>query len=444
MECWTSFGLLQTDAANVELKLLTVFFSCVTVILLLPAMQIQKLNFHEVFSFYLLTIFSLLLILCSQNLLSFYILLETQTICFYILSTYNRNSAFSTEAGLKYFISGSFMSGWFLLGTATLFSFLGTLNLQDIYSLLIFKINNLEINYFLFISSLLITSTLLFKIACAPFHFWAADVYEGAPLSSTVIFSIIPKLGLIYFFIKWIFCLGFLVNILQPILLFLGVFSCLIGTLSSLGQKRLKRIIIFSSVAQIGFVVSALALNSLDSSIAALAFLVVYLLTSILIWGHIVSSYYFQSKILKISNLKLSTLHLTSLSGLFQKNKIWALSFIIIFFSIAGIPPLTGFLTKVLILVELTNKGQFFVAILLILISSISVYYYIRVIKVIFFEPNSAKLVHEEVFQVLFSDLYSKNLYFIFAFFLFCLVTIFFYPSNLLIFCTYVIFKTML
>lgn len=111
VECWTSFGLLQTDAANVELKLLTVFFSCVTVILLLPAMQIQKLNFHEVFSFYLLTIFSLLLILCSQNLLSFYILLETQTICFYILSTYNRKSAFSTEAGLKYFISGSFMSG---------------------------------------------------------------------------------------------------------------------------------------------------------------------------------------------------------------------------------------------------------------------------------------------------------------------------------------------
>jgi NADH-quinone oxidoreductase subunit N len=171
IECITVYGLLQIDAATLGLKLIIVFFSLLTIYLILPALRVQKLNFHEIFPFFFLVIFSLLLIICSQNLLSFYILLETQTICFYILSTYNRKSAFSTEAGLKYFISGSFMSGCFLLGAAILFSFLGTLNLHDIYSILIFKITNLETNYFLFISILLITSTLLFKIACAPFHF---------------------------------------------------------------------------------------------------------------------------------------------------------------------------------------------------------------------------------------------------------------------------------
>lgn len=442
--CDTSYGIFQVDAANLGLKLIVVLLSIITLFLILPALLLQKINFYELFSFYLFIVFSLLLILCSQNLLSFYVLLEMQTICFYVLSAFNRKSAFSTEAGLKYFISGSFMSGCFLLGSAILFSFLGTLNLQDIYFLLIFKIINLETNYFLFLSMLLITSTLLFKIACAPFHFWAPDVYEGAPLSSTLIFSIIPKLGLIYFFMKWIFCLGFFITIFQPILLLVGIFSCLIGTLSSFGQKRLKRLVIFSSIAQTGFIVAALALNSLDSSIVALAFLLVYLITSILIWGYLVATYYFQWKILSNSKIKQSTLHLTSFSGLFYKNNLWALSFILIFFSIAGIPPLTGFLTKILIFSELINSGYFFVAILLIIISSVSVYYYIRIIKVIFFEPNSVKLLHEEVFQVVFTDVYLKHLYLIFTILLFGLIFIFLYPTNLLTFCTYLIFKTRL
>lgn len=139
--------------------------------MLIPALISRKLNFNEVFSLYLLAIFSILLLICSNNLLSLYLTIEMQTICFYILSAYSRSSAFSTEAGLKYFISGSFMSGCFLLGTALIYSFLGTVSLVEIASLLVYKLNSLEVSYFLIVGIILITCTLLFKLACAPFHF---------------------------------------------------------------------------------------------------------------------------------------------------------------------------------------------------------------------------------------------------------------------------------
>lgn len=381
----------------------------------------------------------------ATNLMSFYLVIELQALCFYVLASFIRNSAFSTEAGLKYFILNSFMSGFFLLGSFLLYCTLGTLNLGELFNLLIFNLNSYVWQFKILVvcGISFITSTILFKLACAPFHFWAPDVYEGAPLSSTLIFSILPKISLIFFFCKFIFSLGLIVKLIQPLLFFVGVFTCLVGTINSLYQKRIKRLIIFSSIAQIGFIIVGLALNSISGLSSVFLFLIIYSITSILIWGHIVCFYYFNFKIVSFKNLINNVLILTHLTGFFKKNKIWTLSLVIIFFSIAGIPPFTGFLAKVAILLELIAHDKIITSTSLIILSSVSVFYYLRVIKILFFEPRKVLKIKNESFQVIFFDDNLKYLYFIFVFLLISLIIILFFPAKIYLFCQYIVLRTL-
>lgn len=418
-----------------------VLLSCFFILsIVLQSFSLQTLNFFEFFIIFLLSLFSLLLLVSSSDLISFYLIIEMQSLCFYILSSFKRDSSFSSEAGLKYFISGAFISGIFLFGCTLLYGTLGTLNFNNLNLLFSF---NLDLGHSVFelfvkIGALFITSTLLFKIACAPFHFWSPDVYDGSPLSSTIIFSITPKISLVYFFIKWISCLNLIFFDIENILLFCGIFSAFLGTFYSLSQKRLKKLIIYSSISQIGFIVTGLSLNTLNGHSAVLFFLFIYLITSILIWNHFSLFYLFQHNINSFNNRNSTSLFLSSLTNFFETNKIWAFSFLIIFFSIAGIPPLTGFLAKVLILSEVVNSQNILPAVLLIIISSISVFYYIRVIKILFFEPKISGSYYEK-FQIVFFNSFLDYIYLSISFLLFLLLTTFFYPNIFLLFSQYLI-----
>jgi len=163
---------------------------------------LQSINFFEYFTVFLLSLLALLLLINSSDILSAYLIIEMQALCFYILASFKRNSSFSTEAGLKYFISGSFISGVFLLGASLIYGCLGTLNFNILSWLLTFDFSSdfIILRILIIIAVCLITFTLCFKIAAAPFHFWSPDVYEGSPLASTLVFSIIPKISLFVFF----------------------------------------------------------------------------------------------------------------------------------------------------------------------------------------------------------------------------------------------------
>lgn len=422
--------IFSINAGTAGIKIIVLALATVLVLLLLPALNLQKLNFYEFYIFFLLSTLALMFLVSTENLVFFYLVLEMQTLCFYILSTFNRKSAFSTEAGLKYFLLSSFMSAFLLLGMAIFYSCLGTLSLPEIYTLLAFDIFNPALRLILNYAGICIIMVLLFKIACAPFHFWVADVYEGAPLSSTLVFSILPKIGFVFFFVRWLFSLAAISNNFMNILMFLGVFSCLVGTLFSLYQKRLKRLVIFSSVAQVGFLACGLALNSIEGCVSVFIFLFIYLITSFLIWGHVVVFYMFQKKIIGFSGGSVNSLYLTGFAGFFFKNALWAISLLIIFFSVAGIPPFAGFFAKVIILLELIAKKKILTSILLIVISSISVFYYIRVLKTLFFENKNNKN-QEDSFQIIFTNAHYQKIYFVFAVFLIFLSTFLFLPTNL-------------
>ena len=225
---------------------------------------------------------------------------------------------------------------------------------------------------------------------------------------------------------------------ISEIVLFCGVLSAFIGTFYALSQKRLKKLIIYSSISQIGFIVAGLATNTLNGYSAVIFFLIIYLITSILVWSHFSLFYSFQQNINNFYKQISSSLFLSSLTNLFRTNKLWAFSFIIIFFSIGGIPPLTGFLAKIMILFEIIKSKYIIVAVILIIISSISVFYYIRMIKIMFFEPKDIEKSYEK-FQIVFYNNFLDNIYLCTSFLLFILIITFFFPTSLLIFCQYVV-----
>ena len=436
IEGYFSNFIFLNDSGTRYIKILFVC-SCLSVLLILiRSFKLQKLNFFEYFTIFLLSILSLLLLISASDMLSAYLVIEMQALAFYILASFRRNSAFSTEAGLKYFISGSFISGIFLFGCSLIYGTLGTLNFNHLHALLVFPLETDlgGLSLFLIIGILMVTITFLFKVSAVPFHFWSPDVYEGAPLASTVIFSIIPKLALFHFFIKWLTVVSESFYELKTVLLISGLLSVFLGAFFAIRQKRLKRLVIYSSIAQVGFLIAALSVNSVNSLVGVYFFLIIYIITSVLVWTHFSNFYSFQEKSLTFFGQSPAPLFLSSLSNFFKINKLWSVSFVIIFFSIAGIPPLSGFLSKIFILFGLIESDQIVGSLLLILISAMSVFYYLRIIKVMFFESKNYSFKHESV-QIIFNSPYFSLDCLLIATFLFLLLFFFFYPSYLLLIC---------
>lgn len=417
-------------------KIFFVIISLIVLIFIEKGFTLQKLNFFEFYIIFLLSVLSSLLLINSYDLLTIYLLIEMQALCFYILTSFKRNSAFSSEAGLKYFVFGSLISCIFLLGLSVLYGLVGTLNLHHLSMLTVFGFPGYMSDLYTF-SIFLITITFLFKLGVVPFHFWVPDVYEGAPLSSTIIFSILSKFIIFTVFVKWILVLNNSFSLIENLLVFTGLLSVFIGTFLSLKQKRFKRLLIYSSIAQIGFLILTIAVNNYESLVYGYFFLTIYIITSILIWGHFVYLNIFKSKVNHFFQKSETSIFISDLTNYFKVNPLWTLSFLFIFFSVAGIPPLSGFLAKVLILVELVYSNYLLTSILLILISSISIFYYIRVIKITFFEPILNKTVISKELQNVFmqSGLNFSSL--IFTTFIFLLIFIFFFPNILLLSCQY-------
>jgi len=439
---FTTFLFLNDEGGRV-VKIMLVLSSMLALFVIYRSFSIQKLNFFEYFSIFLLSLFSLLLLISCSDLISTYLVIEMQALCFYILASFRRNSAFSTEAGLKYFISGSFISGIFLFGCSLIYGGLGTLNFNNLSLLLAspFSEEFLYIKMLVLIGILLVTITFLFKVAAAPFHFWSPDVYEGSPLSTTVIFSIVPKLVIFNFFIKWLSVISSMFVDVKNVLVLVGIVSVFFGTFFALKQKRVKRLVIFSSIAQVGFIVAALSTNSVEGLSSVYFFLIIYIITSVLVWNHLSLFYSFQKENAVFNKTSATPLFLSSFSNFFKVNSLWAFSFILMFFSIAGIPPLSGFLAKVFVLVGLIDSNEIIGSIFLIMISAISVFYYIRVIKVMFFESKEINSRNDQ-FQTVFKNGFFEIDCFIISLCLFFLVYFFFYPSSLLLICQYIVLNS--
>jgi NADH-ubiquinone oxidoreductase chain 2 len=321
-------------------------------------------------------------LISSSDLVSMFLSIELQSFAVYILATIYRESESATAAGLKYFLLGSLSSALILLGSSLLYGFTGLTSFEGLYMLCSTTTANTAIE----ISVLLIMVGLLFKVSAAPFHNWAPDVYDGVPTVVTSWLTTMPKVSILVFILEF---QGFtqLANWSSwtYLLLISSLLSLLVGTIGGLAQYRIKRLLTYSTISHVGFLLLALAINNEESVESFLFYLIQYSLTNVNVFFILVAfGYLLQTKGLSIYS---PIQYINQLKGQFKVNPLLGLSLAVCLFSMAGIPPLAGFFGKQMVLYAATHNGNFFLAFVAILVSVVSAAYYLRIIKVIHFDP---------------------------------------------------------
>lgn len=359
------------------------FFLYISIILFIIILNNLKIELENLvlYSFILL---SIIVIIFSNNLILLYLSVEIQTFTLLILIGSNRNNIKSLEASLKYFILSSISSGFFLLGLTYLFktSLLLDLNLYN------FILNN-SVSFYSFSYIILILS-LFFKLGLAPFHYWIADIYEGSDLILILLLSSLCKLSIFIILLKF--------NNHFEVFMILGALSIIIGTIAGFNQTKIKRLIAYSGISNFGFIIISLSLNNIIGIETCLLYLFIYLFTNLFI-----------IIILIVYNFNIE--FIIELSGYFMNNKILTIALIIMIFSIAGIPPLLGFLSKFIIISTLINYNYILIGCTCLFITSIGIGFYLRIIKILLFQNNNFYISWNNIISINKNNLYLNSIY---------------------------------
>lgn len=349
-----------------------------------------------------------LLISCA-DLVSMYLSIELQSFGVYILSTLYRDSESATSAGLKYFLLGGLSSCIILLGSALIYSYTGLTNFESIYSLVSVSYSN-QIIHGLTLGFILVIIGLLFKIAAAPLHNWAPDVYDDSPTIVTIWLTIMPKISILILLLELQSGISLsseivqsinifsdllsenIIYVLKNLLLISSLLSLIIGTVVGLAQTKIKRLLAYSTISHIGFILLALAINSEQSTESLIFYIIQYSLTNLNVFliiialGYLINNNKFINGNYYGSNTDIR--FISELKGQFFLNPVLSISLSICLFSMAGVPPLIGFFSKQFVLYSAVQSGYYFMSIVAILVSVISASYYLKIIRVLHTEDN--------------------------------------------------------
>ena len=359
------------DKLSTFMKVLTLLF-CAFVLLLstdyLKKNSIDKIEYPIII---LASTLGVLLMVSSYDLIIFYLGLELQSLCLYILASFKREEERSTEAGLKYFVLSALSSGLLLYGCSLIYGFTGSTNFEIISE------NLNETNHGAVFGIVFITVGLAFKVSAVPFHMWTADVYEGSPTSVTSFFALIPKIAAITVFIRFMY-VPFInaINQWQTIIIFLSIASMILGAVAAIGQNNIKRLMAYSSIGHMGYALAGLATGTNSGIQSTIIYLTIYLIMNLGMFGCIF--------MMKRENVFYENIN--ELSGLSKNQPLLAFSFLIILFSLAGIPPLAGFFAKFYIFMSVIESEMYTLAIIGLVTTVISAFYYLRIIKIIYFD----------------------------------------------------------
>jgi NADH-quinone oxidoreductase subunit N len=324
----------------------------------------------------LCSVLGMMVMISSNDLIVFYMGLELQSLALYVLATFNRNNLKSSEAGLKYFVLSALSSGLLLYGCSLIYGFSGSTNFEIIAS----QLNSNE--YTLTFGIVFILVGLAFKISAVPFHMWAPDVYEGSPTTVTLFFTMVPKIAALTVFIRFLYVPFLeLIDQWQMILVFLSIASMLFGAIAAIGQKNIKRLIAYSSIGHIGYALAGVASASNDGIQSSVIYLTIYIVMNLGLFSCLLM-------LRRNDNYYEST---DDLSGLSKNHPILSFSLLVILFSLAGIPPLAGFFAKFYIFKAVIEQSMYFLAIVGLLSTVIAAFYYLRIIKIIYFDPEKEK-----------------------------------------------------
>ena len=333
----------------------------------------------EYFTISLLGLIGTMIMISAYSLLMLYLGIELLSLALYALIGFNKSSGLASEAAIKYYVLGAMSSGILLFGISLIYGFTGSINYFEIAS----QLNSIDKNSVQFLGVIFgiifITASLCFKFGAAPFHIWVPDIYQGSLISTTILLSTIPKISVFIVFLKLYF-IPFMEFkfVWSDILMFVGVASIVIGSIFALTQKNIKRLLAYSAISNIGFILLSLGIVTNDGLHASLYYTIIYTFTALATFGivtHITSN---SHGIEDISDL----------AGLSKTHPYYAILILITMLSSAGIPPLIGFHAKLMVIQALINNSYIVLSIIVVLMTVVSAYYYLRVVKTIYFEER--------------------------------------------------------
>ena len=333
----------------------------------------SKLGKFEYPIIILLSILGMFFMVSSNDIILFYLGLELQSLSLYILASIDRDNLRSSESGIKYFVLSALSSGLLLYGCSLLYGFTGSTN----FDLIANELNKENIGAVFAMVFILVG--LAFKVSAVPFHMWTPDVYEGAPTSITSYFAVVPKVAGLAVLIKFMH-IPFS-NILlewQTIIIFISLASMILGAVAAIGQTNIKRLLAYSSIGHIGYALAGVATGVISGYESAIVYIAIYVIMNI---GAFSCLYLLK----KDGEYKEK---ISDLSGISKKHPILAISFLVILFSLAGIPPLGGFFAKFYVFTAVLEQKMYALAIIGLLTTVISAFYYLKIIKTIYFDDS--------------------------------------------------------
>jgi NADH-quinone oxidoreductase subunit N len=366
-------GAFVSDPFARFMKLLTLLGSALTLVMSTGFAREQKFDKFEYPVLVLLATLGMLLMISANDMIALYLGLELQSLALYVVAAINRDNLRSTEAGLKYFVLGALSSGMLLYGVSLVYGYTGNTGFEQIAAAL----GGSERQLGLVFGLVFVLAGLSFKISAVPFHMWTPDVYEGAPTPVTAFFAAAPKLAAMALLVRVVMgAFEPLAVDWQQIIIFISIASMVLGSFAAIGQRNIKRLMAYSSIGHVGFALVGLAANSQAGVRGVAIYMLIYLVMTLGTFAFVLAMRRKEGNVEQIGDL----------AGLSNTNPVMATILTILMFSLAGIPPLAGFWAKWYVFLAAINAGLYMLAVIGVLASVVGAYYYLRIIKIMWFD----------------------------------------------------------
>jgi NADH-quinone oxidoreductase subunit N len=373
----TAFGgLFIVDKFGVFFKVLVLAGSSLAIVMSLDYIEREGMSRFEFPVLMLLSTVGMLLMLSANDLISLYVGLELQSLALYVVAAFRRDDLRSTEAGMKYFVLGALSSGMLLYGASMVYGVTGTTAFVDIAASLTQPASGAP-PVGVIVGIVLVIAGLAFKVSAVPFHMWTPDVYEGAPTPVTAFFAAAPKLAAMGLLVRVMMePFGHMVAQWQQIIVFVSIASMVLGAVAAINQENIKRLMAYSSIGHVGYALVGLAAGTREGVIGVLVYMAIYLVMNVGTFGCILLMRQKGRMVEGIGDL----------AGLSKTKPAMAAALAILMFSMAGIPPMAGFFGKLFVFQAAVNVGLYWLAVIGVVASVVSAFYYLRIIKVMYFD----------------------------------------------------------
>lgn len=371
-------GAFIMDPFAQFMKVLTLIASAIVIFMSFEFMRHARLLKFEYPILIVLATAGMLMMISANDLIALYLGLELQSLALYVIAAFRTDSVRSSEAGLKYFVLGALSSGMLLYGCSLIYGFTGTTGFTGIAAAATPSVHNLGLIFGL----VFFMAGLAFKISAVPFHMWTPDVYEGSPTPVTAFFATAPKIAAMSMFLRAVLqAFPDITHQWQQIVVFISIASMILGAFAAIGQKDIKRLMAYSSISHMGFALVGLAAGDLAGTQAVIIYLTIYLVMNVGVFACILSMRRSDGMVEEIDEL----------AGLSRNSPIMAFLLAMLMFSLAGIPPLAGFFGKFYVFLAAINSGLYTLAIIGVLSSVVGAFYYLRIIKIMYFDEPAEK-----------------------------------------------------